>query len=813
MTRVPHTGRARLLSALIAAVPSLAFAQGVIEEITVTAQKREQSLQDVPISMAVETSDSLLKKSIHSITELGRQAPTLYIEDQGSTNSVSMRGLGSPAEGLESPVGFYNDGIALSRGLGLLSLPFFDLERVEVLRGPQSTFFGRNTSAGAINVISAKPTEDAWTGFLRARVGNEDLREYEGAVAGPLTDWLAARLSLVNLERGAYLDNPLGEDAGEEEKFGARGQLLLRPNEHFDALFKYEYTTSKRSGTTQQLIDPGPGGLDLPVNQLLASLGEDFKKDDKQYVIMDGIYSHLNDDSRWTARMKNYNLVMNYHFDNGYTLTSQTGHIDAQNSRIFNYSATAINSIILTTRYQPVTMTSTELRLTSPADQTFSWMAGLYYDKLETEQTPKSENGGAFIYFYNPYSALNQPEAYLSALNGDTEDTDSYSAFAEGTYQINDRLRFGVGLRYGHEEKDGVDYVGLRVDLPPGGTPLPLGYISPVLGQLFPNGALYTTSYTDVSQVTSPCIGIGGGAFVSPDGTQCIDKLSIDDNFVTWSTKLQYDLTDEINLYATIATGYKGGGIDNGGNTFIKDEKLVDPEDSIAYEIGSKMRLLDGRLSVNVALFLNQFDDLQVGAQSPDTGVIVVRNAAEAETKGLEADVTFLLNDNWTVGGSLALLDAEFEDFPGAGCGAYESWDPDGPGPLVPACVGSFDASGNDLPSAPGYSGNAFIELSLPVASTGWDFDGNVNISFRDKSYAFGDFANEKERELDDFVILNAMLSFIHTDSGLRVSLVGNNLTDEMPVLGNQNNPVVGAELSGWVMRPREYGVEVGYSF
>ncbi|MFM7274608.1 MAG: TonB-dependent receptor plug domain-containing protein [Gammaproteobacteria bacterium] len=109
-------GRLRLLPALIAAMPALALAQGGIEEITVTAQKREQSLRDVPISMAVETGDSLAKKSIRSITELGRQAPTLCIEDQGSTNGVSLRGLGSPAEGLESPVGFYNDGIALSPG-------------------------------------------------------------------------------------------------------------------------------------------------------------------------------------------------------------------------------------------------------------------------------------------------------------------------------------------------------------------------------------------------------------------------------------------------------------------------------------------------------------------------------------------------------------------------------------------------------------------------------------------------------------------------------------------------------------------------
>jgi outer membrane receptor protein involved in Fe transport len=105
------------------------------------------------------------------------------------------------------------------------------------------------------------------------------------------------------------------------------------------------------------------------------------------------------------------------------------------------------------------------------------------------------------------------------------------------------------------------------------------------------------------------------------------------------------------------------------------------------------------------------------------------------------------------------------------------------------------------------------MEYGAPLGSTGWEFDGNVNVSFRDKSFAFGDFANEKERELDDFVILNAMLTFTHASSGVRVSLVGSNLTDEMPILGNQNNPVTGQQLSAWVMRPREYGVEVGYSF
>ena len=797
MTR---TRNARFLPALILALPPLAFAQGGIEEITVTAQKREETMRDVPISMAVETGASLLKKSIKSITELGRQTPNLYIEDQGSTNAVSLRGLGSPAEGLESPVGFYLDGIAVSRALGLLSMPFFDLERVEVLRGPQSTFFGRNTSAGAINVISAKPGEET-EGRVRVRAGNRQMREYEGALSGPITDSISGRLALVSTERGAYLDNPLGQDAGGDDKFGARGQLAFTPNESFDALFKYEYMTTKRYGTTQQGIDPGPGGIDLPINQYLVAQGEDFKTDLTQHVVTTGIYAYLNEETRWTARMKNLQLVMNYHFGDGYTLTSQTGHLDTSNSRVFNYSGLPINSIMLTTRYSPVDFTSTELRLTSPDDGSFTWMAGLYYDEMDTEQTPTSKNGGAYIFFHNPTLDTGVPAANLAALNGDTEESKSYSAFAEGTYAFTDQLKFGVGLRYGKEEKDALDKVGLRVDLP-NGTPLPLSALG-IPG--FPNGALYSTSYTDVSQVTAPCFGIGGGAFVSPDGNQCEQALGIDDKFLTWSAKLQYQINDDINLYATVATGYKGGGIDNGGNTFVLSEKLVKNEDSIAYEIGSKSRLLDGRLLFNVAAFINTFDDLQVGAQSPDTGVIVVRNAAEAETKGIETDVNFSIDEHWSIGGSIALLDTEFKKFPGAGCGAFAAW--------YGTCVGSFDAKGNELPGAAGYSGSAFIALNMPIADSRWDFDGNVNVSFRDKSYAFGDFANESERELDSYEMVNAMLSIVNRDNGLTIALVGSNLTDERAVTGNQTNPVVAAQISGWIMRPREYGVEVSYAF
>ena len=800
MTRVPPARNARLLPALLLALPPLAFAQGGIEEITVTAQKREETMRDVPISMAVETGASLLKKSIKSITELGRQTPNLYIEDQGSTNAVNLRGLGSPAEGLESPVGFYLDGIAVSRALGLLSMPFFDLERVEVLRGPQSTFFGRNTSAGAINVISAKPGEEV-EGRVRVRAGNREMREYEAALSGPIIDSLSARLALVKTERGAYLDNPLGQDAGADDKFGARGQLAFTPNESFDALFKYEYMTTKRYGTTQQGIDPGPGGIDLPINQYLVSQGEDFKTDLKQHVVTTGIYAYLNDDTRWTARMKNLQLVMNYHFGDGYTLTSQTGHLDTGNSRIFNYSGLPINSIMLTTRYSPVDFTSTELRLTSPDDGNFTWMAGLYYDQLDTEQTPTSKNGGAYIFFHNPTLDTGVPAANLAALNGDTEESKSYSAFAEGTYAFSDQLRFGVGLRYGKEEKDAVDKVGLRVDLA-NGTPLPLIFLG-IPG--FPNGALYSTSYTDVNQVTAPCFGIGGGAFVSPDGNQCEQALGIDDKFLTWSAKLQYDINDDVNVYVTVATGYKGGGIDNGGNTFVLSEKLVKNEDSIAYEIGSKSRLLDGRMLFNVAAFINTFDDLQVGAQSPDTGVIVVRNAAKAETSGIEADVNFSLDENWSIGGSIALLDTEFKKFPGAGCGAFAAW--------YGTCVGSFDAKGNELPGAAGYSGSAFIALNMPLGDSRWDLDGNVNVSFRDKSNAFGDFANEKERELDSYEMLNAVISIVDRDNGLTISLVGSNLTDERAVTGNQTNPVVAAQISGWIMRPREYGVEVSYAF
>lgn len=802
MSRVQRSPRihTRLIPALLAVLPPLAFAQGGIEEITVTAQKREETVRDVPISMVVETGDSLLKKSIKSITDLGRQTPNLYIEDQGSTNAVNLRGLGSPAEGLESPVGFFLDGIAVSRALGMLSMPFFDLERVEVLRGPQSTFFGRNTSAGAINVISAKPSEET-EGHFRVRAGNRQMREYEGALSGPITDTLSGRLALVATERGAFLDNPLGQDAGGEDKSGARAQLAFNPNENFDALFKYEYMTTKRYGTTQQGIDPGPGGADLPINQYLAAQGEDFKTDLTQYVVTTGIYADLNEDTRWTARMKNMQLVMNYRFGDGYTLTSQTGHLDTANSRIFNYSGLPINSIMLTTRYSPVDFTSTELRLTSPEGERFSWMAGLYYDELSSEQTPKSKNGGAYIFFHNPYSDSGIPAANLAALNGDTEESKSYSGFAEGTFAVTEQLKFGVGVRYGREEKDAVDKVGLRVDLP-NGTPLPLIYLG-IPG--FPNGALYSTSYTDVSQVTAPCFGIGGGAFVSPDGNQCEQKLGLDDNFLTWSTKLQYDISDDVNVYLTVATGYKGGGIDNGGNTFVLSEKLVKNEDSIAYEIGSKTRLLDGRMLFNIAAFINTFDDLQVGAQSPDTGVIVVRNAAKAETRGVEADLNFSLNENWSIGGSVALLDTEFKNFPGAACGAFATW--------YGTCVGSFDAKGQELPGAAKYSGSAFIALNMPLGDSRWDFDGNVNVSFRDKSFAFGDFANESERELDSYAMVNAMLSVIDRDNGLTISLVGSNLTDERAVTGNQTNPVVASEISGWILRPREYGVEVNYSF
>lgn len=738
----------------------------VLEEVLVTAQKRQESLQTVPVSVAVETAASIDKKSIVDLSTLATRTPNLYIEDGGATANIAMRGLGSPGiESIEPSVGLYIDNISVARPRGITQNPFYDLERIEVLRGPQGTLWGRNTIAGAVNILTAKPT-DEFTGYASAEFGNYNMHKAEVVVSGPIFNTLSGRLSVYNAHRSGYLENHgIGPDGGGIDSEAYRGQLRWQPTENFSALLKYEHVNHAQLGHTLQLVGMGPAGLSNPYTQQALAAGEDYDVDLDQVVNGTGLFSMVGNN----ARQQNSSDLATLTFDwdvAGHTITAQSGYVDYETFRVMEFSGGPINVIGLGMPNLPgiprnqkgdtLEFFSQELRIASPQEQRFSYVAGLYYDDLEVVQTHFNDGGGAII---------DAAGTILLANNGDVEDVKSYSAYFEGNYKITDAWIVTAGIRSGKEEKDFKDFVGLEL----------------VFG------------------------GVPSGVFVEDGGTiffgnQTIQNLSRDDSYTTWSGKLQFLASDDAMFYATVATGFKSGGFNNGGNTLIIQDKVVNEENSISIELGSKLTFAEGRGRFNAALFRTKFEDLQVSKSDETTGVIVTTNAAEAITQGIELEATWRLTEAWTLGGSYAYLDAEYDKFDNAPCG-----------PFLIAAVGqpcSQDLSGERLQRAPENSGTLYVEYFSALGDTGWDLNGYLGWSYRDETFT----TISNEFKSDTIELFDARLAVSNAD-GWVVALKGSNLTDERSLILVQDNTLLGGDQFGVITPPRMYSLQIRKTF
>ncbi|MFZ1834783.1 MAG: TonB-dependent receptor, partial [Pseudomonadales bacterium] len=672
---------------------------------------------------------------------------------------------GSPGiESIEPSVGLYIDNISFARPRGVTQNPFYDMERIEVLRGPQGTLWGRNTIAGAINMLTARPSEE-FEAYVNTEVGNYDAWQVEGAVSGPITDTLSGRLSAYTAERDGYLENDgIGPDGGGIDSDAYRVQLQWQPNESLRANLKWEQIDHSTEGNTLQLVGRGPDpflpGVPNDMNARYEAAGENFKVDDKQIINGTGDFSFVADDPRQENKTDLASLVFAWEFS-GYTLTAQTGYADWEAQRVMEFSGGALNVIGLRgEKGDTGNFWSQELRLQSPQDCTFHWVAGVYYDDLKMVQTKWDDGGGAII---------DAGSVGLLARNGDVEKVESYSGYFEGSYEITEQWTATAGVRVGKEKKDFTDYVGLEL----------------VFGGDFDNpSGVYIED--------------GGTTFF---GQQIVQPLKRDDDYDTWSAKLQYQMNDDTMLYLTAATGYKSGGYNNAGNTLIIADKVVEPEDSLSYEAGAKMDLADGRGRLNIAIFYTTFDDLQV-ARSDTTGVIVTTNAAEAVTQGIELEGAWRLTDTLTAGGSIAWLDAEYEDFKNAPCGPFlRASDPVG-------CMDGQDLSGETLQRAPDYSGTVYLEFTREVGA-GWDMDAYAGYTFRDDSTTV--ISNEFGAE--SLELLDARLSFSNQESGWMVALKGNNLTDERKLILRQDNDLLQGGQFGAINMPRTYALQVRKNF
>lgn len=617
---------------------NLAQAQ-TLEEVVVTAQKRSQSLQDVGISVSALSSEKMNEYGFSNASDIITKVPSLDNNSPygpGSSANITVRGIGLNdfGEGHEAPVTAYVDEFYLV-ATPVVDFALYDLERVEVLRGPQGTLFGRNSTGGLVHYVTAKPTEEL-SGFLSLTAARFGEIKGEGAISGSLTDTLSGRLSFLSHESDGYIKNlnPNFADGGQAGTKAFRGQLKFSPSDDLNILLKAEYADISKNHLYYEhapmVTDPVTGlsstassGTDIAgYNSSNFGAGRPNVSftDTPQKMEQDG--SHLL-------------LRIDKEFDD-FTFTSVTGYLEMERELTEDCDASPNNICSAVFPYES-DWYAQEFKLTGSTDG-MRWTAGLYYLNQSAENKPSAVFNVPFDppTTVDPVTGLYNGFLFPIALSADWEqDTESYSVFGQLEYDLSEQFTVTAGLRVGHDEKDftDTDNATLR-DCP--GFPIPSNCFLP------PNGPGIANPYS----------------------------FNYEEDLVSWKLGLDYRTAGDQLIYISISQGTKSGGLNNGfySDAARANRDLIPYEDekNIAYEIGLKSEWWDRRVRFNAAAFYYDYSDYQT-FNFDGLGGLVGNNDAEAS--GFEVEVEAFVTDSLYMQLGLSYLDTNIEDVQGPAAG------------------------------------------------------------------------------------------------------------------------------------------------
>ncbi|NIB43375.1 TonB-dependent receptor [Pseudomaricurvus alkylphenolicus] len=727
-----------------------------IEEVIVTAQKRQESSQDIGLAITALDSDRLINSDVNNIQDLQNMAPSVQIGESFGFAQVMVRGIGTdnPFAGGDPSVGMHFDGVVTGQSSAQFG-SLFDIDRVEVLRGPQGTLYGRNTTGGSVNVITNKPTEEL-SGYARASLGNYDLVKFEGAIAGPLSDNVQARLAIRSVDRGGYGENIAdGGDIDDADQQSIRGQLhwgisdtmdlrlAIETHEEDDANYIPKFRAASYDPAPLPALEP------QPASGVRASDPRD-------------INSNVNLQNR--REQSSYTLEYNWEINESLSLVSITNYQDFDKVPQADFDMTAEDFYIWSESFETEQI-SEELRLNFEGDKVRG-LAGLYYykeeissdNRLDLDLVPQfvidADPGLSGCGFDDNVSnqIVGAAVEDLCFLFRGTSDTEAYAAFANVAYDLAEDWTLNLGARYSYEKKEG-----------------------------------------NTDHWTAP-----GAPVLSFADEKSFNEFSP-------SVRLEWHAAEDVMLYASFSEGFKSGIFLSGQRSPVLEPEIVD-----AFEIGLKGVFLERQLQFNAAAFYYDFTDLQQGRSVPagSSGfTLVYENAASAEIEGVEAEFTWLPNDNLTIFGSATILDAVFDD--------YVSTDPFD---TVYQQLGLIDASvdlsqqlsGNRMVQSPELSWTLGATLDFMVPGTEWAASATVSASFKDDIY-FSQF-NHEELGQEDVTTVNANFLLTSPNEKWTLNAWGKNLTDETLYMGTfiLNSSRTNA---GFMAPPKTYGVTLGYRF
>ena len=718
-----------------------------LQTITITAERREENIKDVPNSVSTLAGEFLdvLNTSGQDLRGLSGRVPSLNIESSfgRAFPRFYIRGYGNTDFRLNAsqPVSLVYDDVVQENPI-LKGFPAFDLDRIEVLRGPQGTLFGRNSPAGVVKFESVKPGQTA-NGYASIGIGTLSTINLEGAATIPLTSTVSTRISVLSQKRGDWVDNDF--DAGPTQELegytdnAIRGQLLYAPHKDFSALFNLHARDLDGSARVfrANIIEPG-------TNDLVAGF-------DRERVTHDGANESKLTTQGANARLR-WNLgVLSLYSITGYESldTFNRGDIDGGFGASFlppeltgpgliPFGSETADGIPKHSQF------TQEFRLESNYAGPLNWQGGLYFFKEDYEVESFSYDS----------LAANAQDGYQRI----RQTNDASALFGAVSYQVSPALQLRGGLRYTRDKKD-LDVLA------------------------------YTNSGFVPCVLQAKCT-LAELAGQEPDGNLSANPSDTD---TSWDLSAVYALNQDVNLFARAATGYRASSIQSAGAFNAKS--VADPETNTSFELGVKADLFNKRARVSFSAFRYNVKDLQLTAVGGTSNANRLLNAAKASGQGFELDLTAYLTDNLLATLGLGYNDTKIKDggIAVAVCAQCTVTDP-----LNADGLAIID--GNPLPQAPKTTANLTLRYGIPMGSgdfyvlTDWAYRSKVNFFL----YESVEFTGKASLEG------GLRVGYLWDNGKYEAAIYGRNITDQVRIVGgiDFNN------LTGFINEPRTWGVQ-----
>lgn len=743
-------------------------------EVVVSSRRRIEKVQDVPIAISVITGKQAEQTGAFNVNRIKELVPSVQLYSSNPRNTgINIRSLGSPFgltnDGIDPGVGFYVDGVYYARPAAT-TLDFIDVEQIEVLRGPQGSLFGKNTTSGAFNITTRKPSFTSGADF-EVSYGNYNFLQAKASVTGALGKKVAGRLSFSGTQRDGLIDNvATGRPTNTLNNQGIRGQLLWTPTVNTNIILAADITTQRPDGYAQVVAGVAP-------TQRAAYRQFDAIIKDLNYQLpsLNAFDRKIDHDTPWRSGQDMGGISLNIDTKIGSgTLTSTTAwrfwNWDPSNDRDF----TGLQVLALSQNPTRQTQFTQEVRYAGQLTEKISGVVGVFFIDQTSQTDGTEESGNAqWRFAQSTTSALWKTPGLFEGYGIKTDANiraSSAAVFGQIDWAITDRLHVLPGLRYNFDKKD----------------------------------AHYSRTTYGGLQTTDPAL-LALKKLVYSD--QAFDS-STDNTDFSGNITLTFKASDKINAYATYAKSYKPVGVNVAGlPTDSKGDPLLDlavikPEKVNHYEIGVKTSPF--RNSVfNLAFFNTEIKDFQTNVQAAELGVNrgYLANADKVRVRGAELDASFVINQHWTINGAATYTEGTYVKFTNAPLPLEETGAP----------VAFKDVSGTDLPGASRWAGSLGGEFSNQAK-----FFGNAGKAFIAlDSYARSEFSSSPSASkflvVPGYAIFNARIGF-RASQGLSVQFWGRNLLNKdyyeqlLPAGGNTG------QYAGVIGDQRTYGVTLKYS-